>query len=315
MTDHPSDASDARGLDPAGTDLPEAARRRVSEGAFTSGLSVADFAACLQMGLEPVGFVQGYCVMQWQWYGMNSPFGAFGMSASSSTQRPSGYAERYTCPHGFVSNEHRTWGENFEQTPLEDAWNAGFATAYSRMMEETSDLGAHGVIGVVDSTQRLTEGGLLEFRIQGTAVKPANAPTDSKVSPWSTYLAGQRLTKLIEAGYAPVSVVATVSSVRVWAYCMTEYLTEGTNIFTTASPTGQEITQLVNAQMKVREIARERVRRQLGPDTLHGARMTNEEYEVGKGDAEMQCTLRGNRVRRFQEFEPLLAPRPTVRLS
>ena len=30
-----------------------------------SGLTVPDFAACLQMGLQPVGFVQGYCVMQW----------------------------------------------------------------------------------------------------------------------------------------------------------------------------------------------------------------------------------------------------------
>ena len=46
--------------------------------------------------------------------------------------------------------------------------------------------------------------------------------------PWTTYLAGQRLTKSIEAGYMPVAVVASLASVRVWAYCMTEYLMEGT---------------------------------------------------------------------------------------
>ena len=64
---------------PIPADLPEAAARRFAEGAFTSGLTVPDFAACLQMGLEPVGFVQGFCVMQWQWYGMGgSPFGIFG---------------------------------------------------------------------------------------------------------------------------------------------------------------------------------------------------------------------------------------------
>jgi hypothetical protein len=45
------------------TDIPEAAARRFAEGAFTSGLTVPDFAACLQMGLEPVGYVQGFCVM------------------------------------------------------------------------------------------------------------------------------------------------------------------------------------------------------------------------------------------------------------
>ena len=57
--------------EPSG-ELPEAAVRRFGEGAFTSGLTVPDFAACLQMGLEPVGFAQGYCVMQWQWYGMSA---------------------------------------------------------------------------------------------------------------------------------------------------------------------------------------------------------------------------------------------------
>lgn len=289
--------------------LAEAANHRLSQGAFTSGLSVPDFAACLQMGLEPVSFVQGYCVMKWQWYGMNSPYGVMGMGPGPSSQ---GYSESYTCPHGFVSGEHRMWGKNYQQTWIEDAWTSGYTSAYQRMVDEAIEGGAHGIVGVIDSTQRISDTGLVEFRIQGTAVKiPAAVPT---ATPWTTYLKGQRFAKLIEAGYMPVSVAAAVTSVRVWAYCVTEYLTEGGGMFNQFPSTTQEITQVASAQMAVRRLSREKIRRQLGHDSLHGAVMLTQESEVGKGDIELQCTLRGNRVRRFQDFTPLLAPRPTVRL-
>ena len=33
------------------------------------------------------------------------------------------------------------------------------------------------------------------------------------------------------------------------------------------------------------------------------------------GDEVIDCTLRGNRVRRFKDFDPIPPPRPTVRLS
>ena len=149
-------------------DLPEAATRRFAEGAFTSGLTVPDFAACLQMGLEPVGFVQGFCVMQWQWYGIGSPYGTFGNPFQGGT---SGYSETWQCPHGFVSAEHRGWGQNYEQSWIEDAWQQGFRSAYDRMIEEASSVGAHGVVGLVDASERLSDMGVLEFRVQGTAVR------------------------------------------------------------------------------------------------------------------------------------------------
>jgi hypothetical protein len=292
------------------TDLPEAAGRRFAEGAFTSALTVADFAACLQMGLEPVGFVQGFCVMQWQWYGMGSPFGTFGVPYQGATR---GYSESWQCPHGFVSAEHRTWGQNYEQSWIEDAWTEGFTSAYQRMIEEASTVGAHGVVGVVDATEPLAGQGVLEFRVQGTAVKVEGGapPADG---PWTTYLAGQRLAKLIEAGYAPVAIAASVASVRVWANCITAYLTEGTSAGWVSQSAGAEIEQTAKAGMAVRRIARDHVRSQLGGDSLHGASMITSERELSEGDAEFQCILRGNRVRRFKEFDPLPLPRPTVRL-
>src|ERR1700689_2704252 len=99
------------------SDLPEAAERRLSAGSFSSGLSVPDFAACLQMGLRPVSLVQGFCVMQWGWYGANSPYmrGMTPYSAVGGGARGA-YSESYSCPHGgyVYSNEPRIWGQNYQ---------------------------------------------------------------------------------------------------------------------------------------------------------------------------------------------------------
>jgi hypothetical protein len=292
-------------------DLPEAAGRRFAEGSFTSGLTVPDFAACLQMGLEPVGYVQGFCVMQWRWYGMGSPYGTFGSFGGTNIR---GYSESWQCPHGFVSAEHRGWGQNYEQSWIEDAWRQGFDAAYGRMIEEAAAAGAHGVVGLVDTSEPLGDLGVLEFRVRGTAVRVKDGPAPHEGQPWTTYLAGQRLAKSIEAGFAPVSIAATVASVRVWAYCMTEYLTEGSTASWGFQVAAGEIEQTARAHMAVRRLARDQVRAQLGGDSFHGASMVTTERELGQGDAELQCLLRGNRVRRFKKFDPLSPPRPTVRL-
>src|SRR5271170_11357 len=89
------------------TDIPEAALRRLQSSAFSSGLSVPDFAACLDIGLQPVALVQGFCVMQWGWYGPGSGYSR-GLSPYAGPQSAGGYSETYRCPHGFVSNEHRS---------------------------------------------------------------------------------------------------------------------------------------------------------------------------------------------------------------
>jgi hypothetical protein len=301
----------------APADLPEAAVRRFADGAFTSGLTVPDFAACLQMGLEPVGFVQGFCVMQWQFYGaggmggMGLGMGGYGPGYGVQT---GGYSENFQCPHGMVSAEHRSWGQNYEQTWVEEAWTEGFSSSYSRMVEEAAEAGAHGIVGVVDTSYPLADMGVLEFKVQGTAVRVADGAPPADGRPWTTYLAGQRLAKLVEAGYAPVSIAAAVASVRVWANCVTENLTEGSNsMYATAEP-GSEIRQTVKAQTVARRLARRRVRDQLEHDSLHGAAMVTTAREQGQGDSEVQCVLRGNRVRRFKTFDPMPTPVPTVRL-
>lgn len=277
---------------------------------FSSGLSVADFAACLDMGLEPVGLVQGFCAMQSTSYALGaaqrnlSPFAGQG-----------GYVETYQCPHGMVAGEHRMWGQNYEQTWIEQSWRQGFSSALSRMLDEASALGAHGVVGVVDTQTALAGAGMIEFHLRGTAVtvRDVGAPIGS---PWTTYLAGQRLAKTFEAGLAPVSVVAAIASVRMWAYCITEYLMSGGGVGGWSNTAGAtEIDQLVRANNQVRELVRASARAELHGDSLHGVDVRVVEHEHERGDVEIQAVLRGNRLRRVGDFQPLRSPEPTVRLS
>jgi uncharacterized protein YbjQ (UPF0145 family) len=295
-------------------DLPEAAVRRLGSSAFSSGLTVPDFAACLDLGLQPVGLVQGFCVMQWGFYGGGYGFSRGLSPYSMGNQYQGAYSETYRCPHGFVSQEHRMWGQNVEQPWVEQAWNSGYGAAYSRMVEEATDAGAHGVIGVVDRVTHIADSQTTEFHFLGTAVTVNGGPPPAGGVPWTTYLAGQRLTKTIEAGFMPVAVVGAMASVRVWAYCMTEYLMEGNRMWGGGGGP-QEVSQVSKAHMAVRQIARKHVRQLLGGDSLQGAKIQVSKRELSAGDEVMDCTLRGNRMRRFKAFDAIPAPRPTVRLS
>ncbi len=327
VTDGPDEGGPPPGsaaLAPGGPegDLPEAAVRRLESSTFSSGLSVPDFAACLELGLQPVALVQGFCVMQWGFYGPGSGFGRglspytgySGYGGYGGAQTPGAYTETYRCPHGYVSAEHRAWGQNLEQPWVEDAWAQGYGTAYDRMIEEATQHGAHGVIGVVDRVGNVADTGTTEFHFLGTAVVVEDGPPPAGGTPWSTYLAGQRLTKSIEAGFMPIEVVAALASVRVWAYCMTEYQMEGRMGW--GAPSGPGLVEQVSkAHMAVRQLARKHVRQKLSGDELHGARIEVVNRELAQGDEVIDCTLRGNRVRRFKDFDPIEPPRPTVRLG
>jgi uncharacterized protein YbjQ (UPF0145 family) len=290
-------------------DVPPEAGSRLEQGTFTSGLSVPDFAACLEMGLRPVALVQGYCVMRWSWYGTGP--GYAGSSYSLRNQWRS-TIKGYNCPHPYFTNEHRTWGENFEQPWVTEAWLSGYNTAFQRMMEEAQDAGAHGVVGIVDTSSHLIDNAIREFHMYGTAVVVDGAKPPERL--WTTYLAGQRLTKLVEAGLMPVSVVAAMASVRCWAVCSTEILMKGRWDSTGLVGPGEEIVQLSDAQMEVRRMARDRIRSQLGTDVLHGAVLDVGWNDISEGDFEFHATLRGTRVRQFKPADPLPPPMPTVTL-
>jgi len=146
----------------------------------------------------------------------------------------------------------------------------------------------------------------------GTAV----VVEDSEAPPtvWTTYLAGQRLAKLVEVGYFPVSVVSSMASVRVWSVCETEILLRGGYDSWGAVRPTDEIVQVADAEMQARRLARDHLRSALGHDMLQGVELDIGWHEISEGDFERQCTLKGTRVRRVRDADPLPTPVPTVNL-
>jgi hypothetical protein len=300
-------------------DLPEAAGRRLAGGAWSSGLSTADFAACVALGMEPAAVVQGYAVVQLSTYGQGY-YGGRGYYGTRSQWGPPAekgrYGESWQCPHGFVGGEHRMYGFNAEQTWAEKTWEGSWQLACRRMVEEAQAAGAHGIVGVVDEVRPLLGWGVTEFRISGTAVRVPGAERPDE--PFSTFLSGQRLTKLLEAGFVPVSVVAALSSVQMVGYCITHYQLAGGGTggnWSTSASGVHPINQVNKAQRAARHLARQRIRRQLGGDSLHGASLERYENEAGEGDMAIQCLIKGTRVRQFKAFDPLAEAEPVVRLA
>ena len=307
-------SSDPSPADQPSADLPEAAGRRLRAAGFSSALSIPDFAACLHMGLRPVGLVQGFCAMSWHpgWY----------VPAASST----GYSfagwgreiSSYRCPHAILhSSEHPYQGYNVEATAVEGAWASGYNATYARMMEEAEALGAHGVIGVTDATRSLLGPDVREFHLLGTAVVfdgPVLDGAPPPARPWSTYLAGSKLGKLFEAGLEPVSVAGALAAVTIVASCVTELQEHGRyDRLGVVSPYG-EITQISDAHTAARRLARDHIKSTLGSDSLHGADLQVSEDRVG-ARVTISAVLRGTRVRRVRDADPLPLPVPTVHLS
>jgi hypothetical protein len=277
-------------------------------GAWSSGLSTNDFAACVTSGLKPLGFVQGCCVVSWNFYGSNfSPLGGgFG-----GYRRPNGYFEQYNCPHGMVSAEHRMYGLNYEKTWIEETWTAALQLATDRLLAEARELGAHGVIGVVERAEHHRDTSSFEFSLSGTAVGVPGAPIPDV--PFTTFLAGQKLNKLVESGFTPVAIALTIAEVGVFASCITEYQLRGGNQWAWGGVPNGEIDQVARGHAAARSLARERIRSQLNGDVLHAAALVVRAYESNEGP-QIEVVVRGNRVRRFRPPEDTEPPRPVVSL-
>jgi len=317
--------------------LPAAAGSRLGGASFGSALSSADYSATLAAGLEPLGIVQGTCVLRWAWYGPRSPYGGASPIGSGSCKlkrryydpkgaegggawgdggfrgrravRPIVYASRHTsswaCEHTVQRSGKHEPGVNFEQNWVEDLWGEGFTTARTRMLAEAEVIGAHGVVGVIDEITTPTHG-VKEFLLRGTAVRVHDVAAPREI--WSTYLAGERLIKLVEAGWAPVSVLAAFASIRIWPACSTESQLRGT--WREVS----RIRQIENGHYTARSLARERVHAEAASDDVHGVRYEIEEHRIARGDEEVSCTVWRSRIRRFAQPERLPAPMPTVSL-
>jgi uncharacterized protein YbjQ (UPF0145 family) len=159
--------------------VPQAAEQRLRDGhAFSSGLSIADFALTHREGIRPVGQVMGSSVYKVAWRNLQAT---------------------------------ASWGAGaglIELTQLSDAWNHARSLAVGRLQEEARLAGGHAVVDVTFSaTRHEFLAGEIEIAANGTAV---HLPEGGD-APVLTNLSLPDYVLLRRGGYRPVGIVARTS--------------------------------------------------------------------------------------------------------
>jgi uncharacterized protein YbjQ (UPF0145 family) len=185
---------DGRGLPPAAQARMERGR---AGGPASSLLGISGQAALEACGFSPVGEVMGCIVHHIGWQGFGgcgyygySPLGmgTFGAPAQAVTSGGAG---------GWVG-----FGAYSE------ALYHGYDTAILRMLLETKDIGADGVVGVRLQVSNMGEGNR-EFLAYGTAVRAHSKTRPANL--FSTQLAGNDVAKMLHGGWVPVSICVGLS--------------------------------------------------------------------------------------------------------
>jgi uncharacterized protein YbjQ (UPF0145 family) len=147
--------------------------------AFTSDLSVPEFALVRRAGLEPITQVLGSSVYHVGWQFMGGMGGRW-----------------YTSSQELVT--------------LSDAYNDCRRRAFERLRTEAELAGADAVIGVRITAARYEWAtDLIEFQAIGTAVRAPDLRTPA--GPALTNLSGQDCALLLAAGHRPCGVVGATS--------------------------------------------------------------------------------------------------------
>jgi uncharacterized protein YbjQ (UPF0145 family) len=266
--------------------IPLGAERRLRElgehgGAFTSDLSVADFALCHQLGLQPVSQVMGSSIYQVGY--QNTPW-------------------QTTMGGGYM----------FEMQALSQGWNEVRERALHRLALEAGHVGADAVIGVdLQTGAHDWAENSIEYVVIGTAVRHGNPPGagaqtttparsadhahHSKRSrhgsyqrendPVLTELSVADYAKLLSAGVEPLGIVAWSSVFFVGASYSTQTLGGMTQALAGVNVTqNQELRQFTQGVYSAREIAVGRVTEQaarldasgvIGVRIAHGIRQVS----------------------------------------
>lgn len=255
--------------------------------AFDSGLTIPDFAACLSMGLRPVGLVQGfYCGQIANW--------------ANYSARPV-YNYRCAC---VEMNPHQTgWVGRVDD--LDAGWIAAFNAALERMVKEAADLGAHGIVGVTTEMSHPTNRNSAEVHLYGTAVVLDGVAAPQR--PWSTQLAGHKLAKLVEMGFVPYSVAYVRSTAIMVEGCNMEYFGSG------QCGTGQIIEPLRDVHALARSVAISAARASSPGTSLYNVRMQVNEAEHMRSTY-VTCSILGSSVRQVRAALPVAQPLATVNL-
>ena len=188
---------------------------------FTSDLSVADFALCDQLGLEPLAQVMGSSIYQ--------------VGYESSPWSPA-------LGGGFV----------FEMEALSQAWNEVRDRALGRLAEEATRAGADAVIGVdVRTGAHDFAEGAIEQMVIGTAVRHTR-DHERPAAPVLTELSVADYAKLLTARVEPLGIVAWSSVFFVGASYSTQMMS---GIGSLGFTQNQELPEFTQGIYSAREIA------------------------------------------------------------
>lgn len=285
----------------------------------TSNLSVAEAAALRRSGLSPVGFVMGSAVMQLASSVTGNIYGGGGFgggvmglgggmfSGFVSSARSQGlYAESYPCAHGFgmgVNAEH--YGFNVENSVLAGSIFEGYRLAISRLSDEATEVGAHGVVGIeVGFEHMIGNIGSATFLATGTAVVHGGSP--ALQSPFLTNASGQNLERLVGLGYIAAGLAIGVGIVYVQPNCLAR------GNLTAVGPNRQIPSAVGAARGRARQWLAETGHR-MGEGVVH-TEWTDRRF-IRYGESWNQLALAvGTAVRRYiTELAPPV-PRPVVSL-
>jgi uncharacterized protein YbjQ (UPF0145 family) len=176
----PADAPHADSYQAGLAGIPESGRERiqrmkqeVSQGHFTSDLSINEFLMVKEAGFDPLGLVLGSSIYH-------------------------------------IGFQQANWNQNQEMGVLTQAMYHARDLAMTRMEEEADQLGADGVVGLRLDVGRYEWGAdLAEFIAIGTAVKHRGGELHRAPNgrPFTSDLSGQEFSTLLRAGYRPVGMV------------------------------------------------------------------------------------------------------------
>jgi len=256
--------------------------------AFSSDLSVAEFALLHNLGIEPITLVMGSSIYQVGW--------------------------------------QQTWySQPTEIQALSQAYNESRRLALSRLLEETHLAGADAVVGVrIEQGAHDWSAGSVEFVAFGTAVRLPPALRSPR-GPVLTDLRGQEFWRLCAAGIRPVGIAAHSSVHYVPATWQTMNATRGGMFGGGASWYNQELVDFTQGVYDAREKAMGYVTAQAGAldaDGIIGVRIVEHAStrRVNRGGIECDDLIAsfhviGTAIREEPELASLANQQPRTTIS
>lgn len=315
---------------------------------WTSDLTVDELAAIRHAGFEPVGMVMGSSVYfigaQWGyinvygsaggghvttyacphgfgWGGGGWGGGGFGggavgggIAGGVSGGYGGGYGAGGYRRGGFaggggmmLGGEHR-YGYNWEHSFYESGVVACRDAALSRILQETADLGAHGVVGVRIVRRHIEGvGNSMEMTMIGTAVRRVGAPPLR--TPFMSHLDGVAFGKLLHGGYVPVALVVGIGVMEIDPGCGTEWqLHSWSNARIDQVSEGLEAARMLGINRLEAETAR------ADADGAVGVDVDFNMHEISGESMLVELYLTGTAVRRYAKAPLDEAPLPIMRL-